>query len=63
MLGITQIYLILAKVSMQHQNLFIFDIETIFDTDAVPNLTDFDDPDTVARRQKIERYHLDISSD
>ena len=44
---------------MQHQNLFVFDIETIPDTDAVPNLTGFDDPDTVLRREELERYHLD----
>ena len=46
---------------MQHQNLFVFDIETIPDTDAVPNLTGFDDPDIEARRAEIERYHLDIT--
>jgi len=46
---------------MQHQNLFVFDIETIPDTDAVPNLTGFDDPDTPARRAEIERYHLEIT--
>lgn len=46
---------------MQHQNLFVFDIETIPDTDAVPNLTGFDDPDIVARRTELERYHLDIT--
>ena len=44
---------------MQHQNLFVFDIETIPDTDAVPNLTGFDDPDTVLRREELERYHLE----
>lgn len=46
---------------MQHQNLFVFDIETIPDTDAVPNLTGFDDPDTAKRRAEIERYHLEIT--
>lgn len=44
---------------MQHQNLFVFDIETVPDTDAVPNLTGFDDEDLHARRQELERYHLD----
>ena len=29
---------------MQHQNLFVFDIETVPDTDAVPNLTGFNSP-------------------
>jgi 3'-5' exonuclease len=46
---------------MQHQNLFVFDIETVPDTDAVPNLTGFDDPDGAARREELERYHLDIT--
>ncbi len=45
--------------AMQHQNLFVFDIETVPDTDAVPNLTGFDDPDLAARRQELERYHLE----
>jgi predicted PolB exonuclease-like 3'-5' exonuclease len=62
MLGIYRVYFIPAEVPMQHQNLFVFDIETIVDTDAVPNLTGFDDPDIEARRQEIERYHLNISS-
>lgn len=46
---------------MQHQNLFVFDIETVPDTDAVPHLTGFDDPDIAARRAELERYHLDIT--
>jgi 3'-5' exonuclease len=46
---------------MQHQSLFVFDIETVPDTDAVPNLTGFDDPDVSARRAELERYHLDIT--
>ena len=45
--------------AMQHQNLFVFDIETMPDTDAVPSLTGFDDPDVAARRQELERYHLE----
>ena len=45
--------------AMQHQNLFVFDIETMLDTDAVPSLTEFDDPDVAARRQELERYHLE----
>ena len=36
--------------AMQHQSLFVFDIETMPDTDAVPSLTGFDDPDVAARR-------------
>jgi len=46
---------------MPHQNLFVFDIETVPDTDAVPNLTGFADPDPAARRDELERYHLDIT--
>jgi len=46
---------------MQHQNLFVFDIETVPDTDAVPNLTGFEEPDTVARRAELERYHLELT--
>ena len=46
---------------MQHRTLFVFDIETVPDTDAVPNLTGFTDPDTKARRAELERYHLDIT--
>ena len=46
---------------MQHQNLFVFDIETVPDVDAVPNLTGFDDADVAARRQELERYHLEIT--
>ena len=38
--------------AMQHQNLFVFDIETVPDTDAIPNLTGFDDPD-VARSLRM----------
>ena len=45
--------------AMQHQNLFVFDIETVPDTDAVPNLTGFDDPDVAKRRQELVRYHLE----
>ncbi len=46
---------------MQHQNLFVFDIETVPDTDAVVNLTGFEDPDIAARRAELERYHLDLT--
>jgi len=46
---------------MQHQNLFVFDIETIPDTEAVANLTGFDVSDTQERRDELERYHLEIT--
>ena len=46
---------------MQHRSLFVFDIETVPDTDAAPRLTGFDDPDILARRLELERYHLEIT--
>lgn len=46
---------------MLHRNLLVFDIETVPDTDAVFNLTGFDDPDIEARRAELERYHLEIT--
>lgn len=46
---------------MMHRNLFVFDIETVPDTDAVPALTGFEDRDVEARRAELERYHLDIT--
>ncbi len=46
---------------MQHQNLFVFDIETVPDTVAVANLTGFDGPGEEARRQELERYHLEVT--
>jgi len=51
----------IVLMAMQHQNLFVFDIETVPDTEAVPNLTGFDDPDPVARREELDRYHLEIT--
>ncbi len=47
---------------MQHRSLFVFDIETVPDTDAVPALTDFTDPDVAARRGELERYHLEVTN-
>mgnify|MGYP001449632133 CR=1 FL=1 len=46
---------------MQHRSLFVFDIETVPDTDAVPNLTGFTEPSVEARRAELERYHLEIT--
>jgi len=48
--------------TMEHHTLFVFDIETVPDTDAVPNLTGFNDPDVQARRDDLSRYHLDVTS-
>ncbi len=46
---------------MLHKNLVVFDIETIPDTNVIPNLTGFDDPNVDARRAELERYHLEIT--
>jgi predicted PolB exonuclease-like 3'-5' exonuclease len=46
---------------MQHRTLFVFDIETVPDTGAVPNLTGFADPDEAGRRAELERYHLEAT--
>ncbi len=46
---------------MLHQNLFVFDIETVPDTDAAPNLTGIESADIGERRAAIEAYHLDIT--
>ncbi|MEK9754815.1 MAG: 3'-5' exonuclease [Rhodospirillaceae bacterium] len=48
-------------MAMQHGTLFVFDIETVPDTDAVPNLTGFTEPGVDARRAALERYHLEIT--
>ena len=41
--------------------MFVFDIETVPDTEPVTNLTGFSSPDSAARRAELERYHLDIT--
>jgi len=47
---------------MQHQSLFVFDIETVPDTDAVPNLIGDDvGPSVDARREALEAYHLELT--
>lgn len=46
---------------MPQQSLFVFDVETVPDTDAVPALTGFAEADVVARRLELERYHLEIT--
>lgn len=46
---------------MPPQNLFVFDIETVPDTDAVPGLTGLTEADVAARRLELERYHLAIT--
>tara|TARA_R110000868_G_scaffold190862_1_gene434845 strand:- start:147788 stop:148618 length:831 start_codon:yes stop_codon:yes gene_type:complete len=46
---------------MRHNKLFVFDIETIPDTDAVRNLTGFKSDDLGELRAEIERYHLELT--
>ncbi len=46
---------------MQHQNLFVFDIETIPDTQTARNLLDLHDQDTSKLRQALTDYHLKIT--
>lgn len=43
------------------QSLFVFDIETVPDTDAVKNLTGSTSTDVAELRQALEQYHLDIT--
>lgn len=44
-----------------HQTLFVFDIETIPDTDAVANLTGSTSNNVQELREEIRQYHLDIT--
>ena len=46
---------------MPMNTLFVFDIETIPDTDAVPALTGETDPDVDMRRAALEAYHLEVT--
>lgn len=47
---------------MGHQSLFVFDIETVPDTDAVPNLIGLDaGADVAERREALDNYHLEIT--
>lgn len=46
---------------MQHQNLFVFDIETVPDTDAVKSLTGSNETDINLLRNELEDYHLEIT--
>ncbi|MBL6665251.1 MAG: 3'-5' exonuclease [Rickettsiales bacterium] len=46
---------------MQHQNLFIFDIETIPDVDSGANLLDMKDSSKEEIREAMSKYHLDIT--
>lgn len=44
-----------------HQNLFVFDIETIPDTEAVFNLTGNNEKDHDKLREALDSYHLEIT--
>lgn len=47
---------------MQHQSLFVFDIETVPDTDAVPNLLGGDvGASDEERREALDAYHLEAT--
>lgn len=47
---------------MQHQTLFVFDIETIPDTEAAYNLTGTEEKDEQLLRKELEDYHLEITA-
>jgi hypothetical protein len=46
---------------MQHQNLFVFDIETIPDLNAAKNLLDSPDGSLSELREGLVKYHLDLT--
>lgn len=46
---------------MQHQTLFVFDIETIYDLKATQSLIGTDEQDPIILRQQLEQYHLDAT--
>ncbi len=45
----------------KHRSLFVFDIETVPDTDMVPNLLGAMPDDVAARRQALSEYHLKLT--
>lgn len=46
---------------MQHKSLFVFDIETVPDTDAVPNLVGDVGVSDEERSEALDAYHLDVT--
>jgi len=46
---------------MQHKSIFVFDIETIPDTEAVPYLTNSKNKDVKKLREELEEYHIKVS--
>lgn len=47
---------------MLHDKIFVFDIETIPDTEAVPHLTDFQSDNEQELRDELTRYHVEGTS-
>jgi len=47
---------------MKHKTLFVFDIETIPDTEAVFNLTGSKTKDIKKLRKELEKYHIEVSN-
>lgn len=46
---------------MQHQSIFVFDIETIPDTDVVQHLVDTKSKSVKKLREELEQYHVNMS--
>ncbi len=46
---------------MIHNKLFVFDIETVPDTDVVENLTGSQTKDVLELRKELENYHIEVS--
>lgn len=46
---------------MQHQTLFVFDIETIYDVHAAKTLTGSEETDVLILRKQLEAYHADAT--
>lgn len=46
---------------MRHKSIFVFDIETVPDTDAVFNLTGSKTKDVKKLRKELEEYHIEVS--
>lgn len=47
---------------VNHRSLFVFDIETIPDIEAVPHLLNTEETDTNRLRQELTEYHLEITA-
>ncbi len=49
------------KLNMMHKSLFVFDIETIPDTDVLKCLTGSETTDIQTLRKELEDYHIEVS--